>query len=64
MIIGLEVTANHTFTDNLDGSSPGFEIADPNFQASFGSDLSQDWYVFTGITLTYIFGNEPCYCPN
>ena len=64
MIIGLEVTANHTFTDNLDGSSPVFEIADPNFQDSFGSDLSQDWYIFTGITFTYIFGNEPCYCPN
>ena len=63
MILGIEVTANHSFTDNLDGSSPVFEIVNPNSQESFGSNLSQDWYVFTVFTLTYIFGNEPCYCP-
>jgi hypothetical protein len=62
-IIGLEVTANHSFTDNIDGSSPIFEIINPNSQVVFGSNLSQDWYVFSGFTLTYIFGNEPCYCP-
>lgn len=63
IIIGLEVTANHTFIDNLDGSSPIFETPNTISQAAFGSNLSQDWYVFTGFTLTYIFGNEPCYCP-
>ncbi|MGY8930946.1 MAG: DUF6089 family protein, partial [Flavobacteriales bacterium] len=24
----------------------------------------KDWYVFSGITLTYLFGNKKCYCPN
>ncbi|MDX1317352.1 MAG: DUF6089 family protein, partial [Xanthomarina gelatinilytica] len=21
-----------------------------------------DWYMFTGVTLTYTFGRKPCYC--
>jgi len=64
LIIGFEISAKHTFTDNLDGSYPQYKNMQLYSQKAFGSDLSQDWYVFTGFTLTYIFGFEPCYCPN
>jgi hypothetical protein len=30
----------------------------------FGSTLSKDWYVFSGISITYLFGKKNCYCPN
>ena len=63
IILGLEVRANHSFTDNLDGSSPQYKHMELYSQKAFGSNLSQDWYVFTGFTLTYIFGDQPCYCP-
>ncbi len=61
-IIGFEITANATFTDNLDGSYPIDKYNDSS--EIFGSTLSKDWYVFSGITLTYLFGNKKCYCPN
>ena len=61
-IIGFEITANTTFTDNLDGSYPIDKYQDSS--EIFGSTLSKDWYVFSGITLTYLFGNKKCYCPN
>ncbi len=58
-VIGFEVGARYTFTDNLDGSNhPDYE------ELSFGNRESNDWYVFTGFTLTYTFGNKPCYCAN
>lgn len=59
-VIGLEVGARYTFTDNLDGSAP----KNSNLQnLQFGNLNSQDWYVFTGLTLTYTFGENPCFCP-
>lgn len=59
LIIGLEVGARYTFSDNLDGSLP----KNKNLQAlKFGNINSNDWYVFSGFTLTYTFGNKPCYC--
>ena len=61
-IVAFEITANHSFTDNLDGSRP-----DKKFLIStdyFGSTLSKDWYVFSGISITYLFGKKNCYCPN
>ena len=62
--IGFEITANYSFSENLDGSYPKrFEDYELYSQKSFGGNLSQDWYVFTGFTLTYIFGNYECYCP-
>ena len=63
-IIGFEISAKQTFSDNLDGSYPQYDDMNLNSQKAFGSDLSKDWYVFSGITFTYIFGFEPCYCPN
>jgi hypothetical protein len=64
LIVGFEISAKHTFTDNLDGSYPQYKEMEIYSQKAFGSNLSQDWYVFTGITLSYTFGFEPCYCPN
>jgi hypothetical protein len=59
LILAFEVGARYTFTDNLDGSNP----KDKNSEAlQFGNINSNDWYVFSGFTLTYTFGNKPCYC--
>jgi len=59
LILGIETGARYTFTDNLDGSNPG---DDKYAGVRFGNLESNDWYVFTGVTLTYTFGNKPCYC--
>ncbi len=57
LIIGAEIGARLTFTDNLDASNP----KGSNFeQFSFGNIFSDDWYVFSGITVTYTFGRKPC----
>ncbi|WP_348797696.1 DUF6089 family protein [Flavobacterium adhaerens] len=56
-VLGLEAGARYTFTDNLDGSNP----SDSNLP-KFGNLNNNDWYVFTGLTLTYTFGEKPCYC--
>jgi hypothetical protein len=59
LVLGAEVGARYTFTDNLDGSNPKEE----NLSAlRFGNLNNNDWYVFSGITLTYTFGEKPCYC--
>ena len=58
-ILGVEVGARYTMTDNLDGSNPKNKMLDP---LKFGDLDSNDWYVFSGITITYTFGNQPCYC--
>lgn len=58
-VLGFEVGARYTFTDNLDGTNP------ENDNLSFsriGNLNSKDWYVFTGFTLTYTFTEKPCYC--
>ncbi|MBA4316782.1 MAG: hypothetical protein C0412_00120 [Flavobacterium sp.] len=57
IVLGLEVGARYTLTDNLDGSNP----EDGNL-LKFGNINNNDWYVFSGLTLTYTFGNKPCYC--
>lgn len=58
-ILGAEVGFRYTFTDNLDGSNP----KNDNFETlRFGNLNSNDWYVFTGLTLTYTFGKNPCFC--
>lgn len=58
-ILAAEIGARYTFSDELDGSVPD---ADFREQFAFGNTNSNDWYVFTGITLTYTFGKKPCYC--
>lgn len=57
LILGFEVGARYTFSDNLDGSNN-----DDHQEFRFGNLESNDWYVFTGFTLTYTFGERPCYC--
>ncbi|MDO4728008.1 MAG: DUF6089 family protein [Bacteroidota bacterium] len=58
-VLGVEVGARYTFVDDLDGSNPK---SGEYQQYKFGNLSSKDWYVFTGITLTYMFGEQPCYC--
>lgn len=59
LVLALEVGARYTLTDNLDGSNPENE----NYKTlQFGNINNNDWYVFSGLTLTYTFGNTPCYC--
>ena len=59
LVLGVEASARYTFTDNLDGSNP----SDNKYEnLRFGNLDSNDWYVFTGVTLTYTFGVKPCYC--
>lgn len=60
-ILAAEIGARYTLTDNIDGSNP----KNPNLKTlRFGNYNSNDWYVFSGVTLTYTFGNKPCYCRN
>ena len=60
-ILSIEVGARYTFTDALDGNLPN----DPNHLSNrFGNINNNDWYVFSGIMLTYTFGQNPCYCIN
>lgn len=58
-VLGLEVGARYTYADDIDGSNP----KNDNLQyLQFGNINNNDWYVFSGLTLTYTFGNKPCYC--
>lgn len=59
IILGLEVGARYTYRDDLDGSKPTNENL---ITQQFGNINNNDWYVFSGATLTYTFGNKPCYC--
>ena len=62
LILGIEVGARYTFSDEIDGSKPDSDLNDPLYR--FGNINNNDWYVFSGITLTYTFGLNPCYCVN
>ena len=59
-IIGAEVGARYTFTDNLDASNPSKSNVSQQLDVDFGNTNSKDWYVFSGITFTYTFGRVPC----
>ncbi len=59
VILGFEIGARYTFSDEIDGSVPDGDFED---QVGIGNTNSNDWYVFTGFTLTYTFGQRPCYC--
>ena len=61
-VLGFEVGARFTFSDEIDGSMPDSANKEPLY--SFGNKNNNDWYMFTGITLTYTFGLNPCYCIN
>jgi len=59
-IIGAEIGARYSLTDNLDGSNPSDNSL---ARYRFGNLNSNDWYMFMGVTLTYTFGRNPCFCP-
>ena len=61
LILGFEVGARYSFKDDLDGSNPSNKNLG---NLKFGNENSNDWYVFSGFTLTYTFGNKPCFCAN
>ncbi|MBT8254673.1 MAG: hypothetical protein HKN00_10910 [Flavobacteriaceae bacterium] len=59
LVLAAEIGARYTFSDELDGSFPDSkELID----FRFGNLNNNDWYTFTGLTLTYTFGRRPCYC--
>ncbi|MEZ0182793.1 DUF6089 family protein [Flavobacterium oncorhynchi] len=58
-VLAAEVGARYTFTDNIDGSNPNTSNANI---LKFGNLNNNDWYVFSGLMLTYTFGQKPCYC--
>jgi len=60
-MIGFEIGARYTFTDDLDGSNPVESLSEDQ-DLKFGNTNSDDWYVFTGIAVTFAFGRKPCYC--
>lgn len=60
-VLSVEVGARYTFSDAIDGSYP----KNANYASNrFGNINNNDWYVFSGIMLTYSFGQNPCYCIN
>lgn len=58
MVIALEGGARYTFTDNIDGSAP----VNSDNTISIGNRNNNDWYVFTGVTVSFTFGRRPCFC--
>ena len=73
-VISLETGFRYTGHDNLDFNNPRFtdklleagkenehiqEIIDSK---TYGDIKNKDWYVLTGLTLTYTFGRPACYC--
>lgn len=58
LILNAEVIANYTFTDNLDGSHPSSKNKE---YYSFGKNVN-DWFFYTGFSISYTFGKNPCYC--
>lgn len=59
IIFGIEIAARYTFSDELDGSVPDTKELK---RLRFGNFNNTDWYVFSGFTLTYTFGKNPCFC--
>ena len=55
-VLSLETGIRYALTDNIDGSLPD----NPLLQR--GAAYNNDWYVFTGFTFSYTFGQIPCYC--
>ena len=50
----VETTVRYTFTDELDFTTSRFS------QLNFGG-TSNDWYMFSGISLVYTFGRPACF---
>lgn len=57
IVLAIESGIRYSFNDNLDGSHPIDLGLTPYV---FGNTSSKDWYVFSGMTITYTFGKKPC----
>ncbi|MCK0129929.1 DUF6089 family protein [Flavobacteriaceae bacterium F08102] len=53
--IAFESSFRYTFKDDIDGNNHSLP------SANFGNPNSDDWYVFTGISVVYAFGRPGCY---
>ena len=53
--ITFETSFRYTFKDNIDGNNPTIPAR------QFGNPNSNDWYVFTGVSIVYAFGRGGCY---
>ncbi|MCB0474323.1 MAG: hypothetical protein KDC69_01540 [Flavobacteriaceae bacterium] len=61
--IGLETSFRYTFKDDIDGNFNDIPDTVPNHERyDFGNPNSNDWYVFTGLNITYVFGRPDCNC--
>ena len=60
IVLAFEIAAHYTFSDELDGSEPDTKNLRERFR--FDNFNNNDWYVFSGFTLTYTFGRKPCFC--
>ncbi len=58
--LGLEIGARMSFYNSLDGSVSQ-HVEESYTSSSFGNPNQFDWYMFTGVTLTFAFGQNPCY---
>jgi hypothetical protein len=58
VVLGFEVGLRYALTDNLDGSTP---IEEFDF-TRYGDFSNNDWYIFSGLTISFTFGDLPCYC--
>lgn len=58
-VLAAEAGVRYTFADDIDSSNPNTKNTNI---FKFGNLNNNDWYVFSGITLTYTFGQKPCYC--
>jgi len=56
--IALESSFRYTFKDVIDGNNHAII---GNESRTFGNPNSNDWYVFTGVTIVYAFGRPGCY---
>lgn len=61
IIAAFEIGARYTFTDNIDGSNPEELLGRRDPPREFGNTNTKDWYVFSGVSLTFTFGKKPCY---
>lgn len=59
IVLSAEVGFRYTFTDNIDGNNPSMTSSTIK---PFGNTNSNDWYVFSGVSVSYTFGKNPCYC--
>lgn len=61
-VLGFEIRVRYSFTDDLDDSQfyKNEILKDHPENGKFGNASTNDWYAFTGLTLTYTFG-RPIY---